>query len=388
MTVLLTRKRQVPIELEAQEGQAATLDASDVQFGVEEVESTYTPEAQERNPLRATLSRSGVVIGAKFAELTGRTEIVQRVAGDPLTTVPPFHDVLLACGLAEAEVKTCVTATGAGTFTIGEHITGAAGADVYCVSSTGTLLTYVLRSGDTEIAATELLTGDDSGATVTSDATPTLLVTGVAYHPVSSNVGSYTIADYMDGVALTLFGARATGQFGAAGVGQIGYLNFTFSGQASAPVDASLFTGTTVPNIVPQTFLSALVSTGSGPDTMCVDSFSLDFGNTLGRRNCANEANGVIAYRIVERLPLITIDPERDLEGGTPFFTDYDAATLFGFTATIGQVAGRRAQVIAGRCQYSEMTAADREGIATLGVTLRPTNVTSDGDDEYFILFS
>ena len=387
MVVILTRKRQMPIEVEAVEGTAETLIAADVQFGVEELESSFTPELQERNPLRATLSREGVVVGAKFGEITGRTEIVQRIAADPVTTVPPFHDVLLASGHAQAEVKTSVTTAGAGTFRVGEHVTGASGADVYVISSTGTLFTYVLPTGNTEIVGTELLTGDDSGATVTSDAGPTLAVTGVAYHPVSSGTSAFTLGDYMDGVETTLFGSRATGTFGAGGVGQIGYLNFTFNGQAAAPGDQPLLTGTSVPNIVPETFLSAAVTAGSGADLLCVDAFSLDFGNTLGRRNCANQANGIISYRITERLPLITIDPERDLEANVPFFTNFDAATQFGFNALIGQTAGTRARVIAGRCQYSELAGADREGIATLNATLRPAATTSDGDDEYFICF-
>ena len=189
--------------------------------------------------------------------------------------------------------------------------------------------------------------------TATGHATINVTDIGVCYHPTSSNVPSFTIGDYMDGVANTLFGARANGSINVANVGAMAYLNFNFQGTAQAPVDAALFTGTTVPDIVPETFLSAAVSLDG--DSVCVDSFALDFGNTLAERPCANAATGITSYRITDRLPVITIDPERELEATVAFFTDLAAGTRLGFEATIGQTSGTRLKVVAGRCQYTEL---------------------------------
>lgn len=384
---LLTRKRQVAIEQEAVEGTAETLVAGDVQFLVEELDSSFAPEVNERNPLRETLSREGVVPGAKLGTINGRTELKQRNSGDAVTTPPPMVDVLLASGHAAGQVKTATMDATIGAFVAGERLDGDAGTpcELYYISGEGgTTLTYALRAGAQDIQNGETVTGLDSAVTSIAT-TPAPTQIGLAYYPVSSGVPSFTVADYMDGVVTTLFGARCNGGINCERAGAIGYMTFAFEGKALAPVDAALFTGTSVPNIVPETFLSAGVKAHG--DLLCVDSFNLDFARQLARRPCANQPTGIISHRITDRLPVITIDPERELEATVDFFAKFDAATQFGFTATIGQSAGKKTIVVAGRCQYSELSNADREGIATLGASLRCNAASSGGDDEYFICF-
>lgn len=395
---LLIRKRQIAIEEEGTEGSAETLVAADVQFLVEDVESSYTPEANDRNPMRETLSHEGVVIGAEFGEITGRTELKQRNSGDAVTTNPPMHDLYLAAGLVQCGIWT-VQLAGAptGTFRAGEHVTGDDGtpADIYVLGVDGSnVMTYALRvspAGHDPVAA-EGLTGDDSGATASVDAAPAITQLGVGYHPTSSSTApSFTVGDYMDGVVNTIFGARANAQVNVGGVGQLGYLQFTAQGTADAPVDGALLVGVSIPNIVPEVFLSASVKVHGKPldvddvAELCVDSFTLDFANTLARRNCANKATGIVSYRITDRLPVINIDPERELEATIPFFTNFGAGYAFGFEATIGSTAGKKTWIVAARCQYTELPGADREGIAILNAALRCNAASTGGDDEFFI---
>lgn len=377
---LLTRKKQFATEQEAVEGTAEVLVAADVQTEVEDLEGRFTPELQERNPLREDLSPAASVVGITQGEISGRAEL--KPSATPATIVPPVVDVLLALGLQQNTLRTMnLSGAPVGTFVAGEYITGATAGQGFFIQLVGTVMTFVQLVA---FVALENITGQVSGATATVNATPAFTDIGFAYRPNSINPPSFTSAVMHDGKKIELIGSRGTGSFEVAGTGQIGYCNFTLSGKAVAPIDQALFAGVNLPNIVPETFKNASVRAGT--IELCVNAFNLTLNNTVARRSCTNELTGIKSHRITARRAVISIDPEQELEAAIPFFTQFAAGTLFGFYAQIGSSVGKRVWIVASRAQYIELGQGDRDGLSTHAAQLLCSRGARPGGDDDFII--
>lgn len=393
---LLIRKSQFAIEVEGTEGTAEVLAAADVQFEVEELSSGFTNEVNERNPLRTSLSKVPFQSGIKVGEITGRVELV---GGGDDSTNPPTHDVILAMGFAQVGPTKSFDTTGGvtGTFIPGELCTATGGKVVRFLKHDDANATlYVVEISGGELNDADTVTGAKSGATVTIDTPDGVTALNFAYMPDPSSP-SFTAGHYMDGMRKLVFGARGTGTINVDGAGQLPYLNFTLNGKATKPIDAALFTGLTLPTVIPLAFLSAGVvivegdATTGETDTVCLDSFALDFANTVARRPCANDAAGIFSFRITDRAPQITIDPEAQLEADLDFWSKYDAGTAFGFYAQIGSDdaanASKRLAICAPNAQFQGIEAGDRDGLATYSATLRLNGSEDEGDDEVILAF-
>lgn len=381
---LLKRKQQFALKVEAVEGTAETLAAADVDMEVDDLDATFTPELRERRPLRNDLSATASVVGMLMGEITGRVELKPSLA--PATTDPQQHTLLLACSLQQHALRTmALTGAPAGNPVPGEYILGGIAGTGFFIRVDGTTMMFVQLVA---FVAAETITGTVSGFTATVHGTPAFTDIGKAYRPNSVNPPSFTGAQYMDGKRKLAFGARADATFQVGGVGQIGYTQFTLSGKMTQPTDVALLAGVSVPRVVPETFLGAQVKTVdlADIDLLCVDSFSLALNNTLARRACANEATGIISYRNTDRRPMITIDPEQELEAAINFFVKFAAGTQFGFYAQIGQTVGRRVIICAPRCQYQELGEGDRDNIATHTAQLLCCSGGSPGGDDDFII--
>lgn len=378
---LKTRKKQLAMKAEGTEGVAETLTAGDVVFEVEDLEGQYTPEMQERRPLRSSLSAVPNVVGKEFGPITGRTELKPAaLATDPL----PLERLLLSLGLQAHDAVT-IELAGAptGTFTAGEYITGDGTGEGLFLRLDGTTLMYARLSA---FAASEGITGSISGATATVDAAGSETVVGKAYRPDSGDGSSFTSGALMDGLKWEAFGARGDGSFEVGGTGQIGYVSFTVNGPMLAPVDQALFSGVTIPKVKPSTFKGSTV-TADGV-ALCIDSFSLSLNNTVAQRACSDAATGVKSYRITDRRPTLSIDPEVELEATIDFQSKLAGAALFGFYAQIGADTEKRVIFAASQAQYTELGNADRESLATYAASLLLTGGGHpDGDDEFVIAF-
>jgi hypothetical protein len=381
---LLARKKQFALKQETTEGTAETLAAADVKMEVEDLQGNFTPEMQERNPLRADLGRSASVVGITMGEITGKTELVP---GAPAaTTDPNVHRLLLALGFQQHPARTgTLAAPPTGTPLAGEYITGNIGGTGFFISASGTSLTFVQL---TAFNIGEVVTGSQSGFTATMHATaPNFTDLGKAYRPNSATPPAFTSAVMHDGKRIQIFGSRGDGSIEVGGAGQIGYLNFTLNGAAVQPVDAALFSGVSVPVTIPETFLNA--SLKAGGVELCVDAFTLALGNTVARRTCSNALTGIKSYRMTARQPRITIEPEQELESVINFFGKFAAGTLFDFFAVIGTTVGKRVIIVASRAQYAELGQGDREGISTHPAQIALTRgLAPGGDDEFLIVFA
>jgi len=377
---LLSRKKQFAIKQETTEGTAETLAAGDVLMEVDELEGRFTPEFQERHPLREDLSPAAGVVGITAAEITGKTEL--KPAAVP-TNDPPCHRVLLACGLQQNLLRTGIGGA-IGTFIAGEYMVGGASGRGYFVRIDATVnLTFVEIVA---FAASEVATGQVSSATWTFGASPTFTTIGKAYRPNSVAPPSFTAAVMADGKKFELIGGRATCSFEVGGAGQIGYANFSMQGKAIAPVDQALFAGVAAITTVPEVFKSSAVT--AEQVALVVNSFNLSLNNTLARRVASNELTGIKSVKITNRRPTIAVDPEQELEAAIPFFTRFAAGTLFGFYAQIGSTVGKRTIIVASRTQYTELGQGDRDGIATHAANLLCSRgATPGGDDDLLVCF-
>jgi hypothetical protein len=388
MTVILTRKKQFALKEEAVEGTAETLVVADIDMNVEELEMTFSPELQDRRPLRTDLGPLAGVVGVTMGEITGRTELKPGVNA---TTSPQFDLLLKALGLQKLDVYTYdVTGAATGTFDPGEKVTDgglAQGIMLATSASTFTIAEIIAFAND------DVITGDISGATQTVAAAINRTRVGTAYRPDSTVIHkSFTAMVLHDGLRKQIFGARGDGTLEAAGVGQLGYLTFTLNGAAVAPVDGALFTPS-LTEIVPETFVGSTVKVVNGDpaagseDVFCVDSFSLALGNTVARRACSDAATGIKSYRITERRPIISIDPEQDLEANIDFMTKLAAGTVFSFSAFIGSSVLKRTQIVAPQVQYQELGNEDREGISAYSAQLLCAAQSTLDDAEFTIAF-
>ena len=380
---LLTRKKQFAIKVEASEGTAEVLAAADVVMEVEELEQVPQLEMVERNPLRADLSPTAAVVGIQAGEITGRTELKPGLLA---TDDPNAHRVMLALGMQQHTAKRVdLTAAPTGTFIPGEYITGGG-------SGTG-FFSNVLTGPDrmefvelVAFVASEVITGSISGATATVNATPAEVTIGKGYRPDSVGPSSFTAAVMQDGLKKEIFGSRGDGSIEIAGTGQVAFLAYTLNGAMVTPVDTALFTGVSIPNVVPETFKGGALQAGT--DALCVDSFTLNLANTVARRVCSDAATGIKSYKITERGPTVSIDPEQELEATIAFMGKLFGGTEFGFLAQIGSTALKRVRIMASRAQYTELGNADRESLATYAATLRLNRGKApSGDDEYIIVF-
>lgn len=382
---ILERTKQFAIAIETTEGTAETLAASGVTMEIEEATANFIREMNTRNPHRTTLTKPKPIPGRGRGEISGRVELTpgETAASDN----PPCHRVLQALGMKQFPVKTCdLDAAPSGTFIPGERITGDVAAEMYFISLTGTTMTYL---SVTDPADSENLTGQISAADADGNATINVTAIGFGYMPTSAeaDMESATACLNEGGIRTTIYGARGTGRFFCDGSGEIGYLEFTLSGTATKPTDQSDFSGTNVPSVAPEAFLSSAADVDG--DTLCFNAVALELNNQVVERRCSDAATGIRAYRISDRDPKINIDPEVQLEAEHATFTKYDGATAFGFYCQIGSSAGKRFIICAAQATYEGIDKADREGIRTYNATLACTEGEEDvGDDEFLIAFT
>lgn len=380
----LNRIKQFSIAQEATTGTAETLLASDVPAVLEEMGSSFTPEMNERNPYRRSLSGQKPIPGLRMAELSGKLELV---AGGDATTPPACDLMLKACGLQRGDVKRLALTGVSGTFGVGERITAGVNAEGIVLQAFSSTSIAVLEIGSTPFVDTDSITGGTSAATGTVSGAPADF--GFGYRPISERsdqaVPTFTAAVNDDGVRTRVRGALGTGSISVEKAGALGYLDFQLSGASEKPTDVPLITGTNELVIDPETFLAAGVEYDG--DQLSISAFTLDFGNEVNNTLDANDASGIKQYRITDRNPRITIDPEATDEATIAFFGKYDSAASGVFAATIGSSVGKRVRVVAPSASYSRLDTQEREGILAYSAELALQTETSDGDDDFIIAF-
>lgn len=379
---MLTRRKQLAIAQEATTGTAEALGAGDVVATFDEIEPAFEPEFNERTPLRSHLSPQTPVRGIRKGQVRGKLELV---GGGDAVTLPPCDRILLACGMRRLVAQSATVSGGSGTPVPGEQLTNGSGGVARFVRIIGTTVFLAVESGS--FADLDNLTGATSGATIELASDP--VAAGFSYLPVTETsaapLPTFTCQVISDGLRDRLVGALGTCQISAEQAGALAYLEFTLMGSQDTPTDAAEISGASPPSIVPETFLAAGLALDG--DSLVCNSIRLDMQNEVSPRRDANSANGIQAYRITNRAPQISIDPEAQLEGEVPFYAKLDSTARFGFTAMVGQSAGKRMVITAPAASYSQLGVGDRDGNRTYDATLALANAQPEGDDELMLSF-
>ena len=376
---LLKRVGEIALKVESTEGTAETLAAADADLAIMDPAFSPNIEHNPREVVRQYLSNLAQVTGKRFGGISFGVEMK---GSGSIATVPSWDEALRCAGFGRSTVERInIGAVTGGPFTPGEIITGGtSGATARVVGQvlTGAAsIPYVVVSG--VLVTAELLTGGTSGATATSSSGPTASQ-GFVWEPLSAAVPSCTVGFYNDGLRKLLVGCRST--FTAEMVnGGIAKFGFDFQGVYGGVTDLAVL-GPTYETAIPEAFLSANLALQDAFSPHFT-SLNVDMANDVQIRETANNANGGISAKIVDRDPSASIDPEATLVADHDWYGKVLSGATGHVHCEVGSTVGTRLIIAMPRVQYQSPSEGDRAGIQTLGLTLRMVSESiNTGDDE------
>ena len=378
----LSTKKQIAVKIEALEGVAESLSASDGGYLV--YDPKFSPDVQmfTRNPVRQTLSKMGKLPGIKSANATFKLEL--RGSG-VATTSPTWFKMMKACGFDEHDVYSIGIGTvSSGPFKHLEIITGGtSNATAYVVYDTvdGVTTLYLIPISGT-LQDAEVITGARSGATATTSGTP--IAFGKALKPTSKeDIPSLTIGAYEDGIRKLIKGSRGKAQF-LFKAGEPSMMDFDFKGVLSEIADVPFLTGINYDETVPPTFLDAKMTMNEY--SAVFSELELHWGNSLAAIENANDSAGIQCYRIADRDALGTFNAEMVAVSEHDFFGRWfnNSKNILDFQ--IGTIAGNRFRFIAPYASYSSIEDVDKDNIQYVNTSFELEGGFPDGDDELLIV--
>lgn len=232
-----------------------------------------------------------------------------------------------------------------------------------------------------------------SGATNTPDAWSSLLkacactedTTGVtvAYSPLSEPDSYETLTMWLniDGVRLGVTGAMGSAVL-TGNIGEPMMVEFTFTGVYAGAADQAISDINLPETGIPAVFQGvAFTFGGTG---YCFSSLSLDLGNEVSARDCANEAEGILTYLVTDRNPSLTLDPEMQLVATEDFYGTFVGATL----NAIAFNAGSDVAFSIPQFQITGISDDERNGVVVAGLSGDCVTTTEAGDNEWLMTLS
>jgi hypothetical protein len=192
------------------------------------------------------------------------------------------------------------------------------------------------------------------------------------------------VAYYEDGRIFKVHSVRGNMEL-AAQIGQPVMMTFEFRGVPEEEVDGALLSGISFDDVVPPVFQGVIADLG-GSSPQCFSEFTLNMGNVLSPRQCAEADSGYLAVRIPDRDITASINPEAALlADDNPFAKLFSGATD-ALAIQIGTVAGNIIEINARYVQTVGVDDAEREGyrVDARKLALRAPEFDAGGD--YFEL--
>jgi len=392
--VLLNRKRYIAAKTEAAEGTAETLTATEAVFQLYEPTAEFEVQMFQRDPAKPSLSKLVETVGTKSSRFRFR----QEMRGSASVSVAPSWGVLLkACGFDQNAINS-IASTGAGitnTVKHGSTITGgtstATGRVIGQYSGSGVKTVYYKVLTGT-FSSGEVITSNDSPAgSFTSGAGPSANVgfewklnsgptAGVGGETLTLGLFEEDAAAGSNTLRKLMRGARGTVRI-AHKVGEPVFLEMEFMGVHQSITDTTKLTQT-LETTVPPVYLSAGLVLGSFSPIF--SSLDIDIGNNLAPRFSANDASGILSYRITNRNPVGTMDPESALVAGKDWFGDWFAPNTSYLEETVGATAGNRFKIFAPAFQITNIADGNRDdlSLANLSVAFKSDGGAAQEDNE------
>lgn len=206
----------------------------------------------------------------------------------------------------------------------------------------------------------------------------------VTYTVSTDSHASATLYLYMDGRLHTITGARGSAKM-IFSAGKTCIMEFTMKGLYTAPTSASLPTTTYETTVTLPPVCKSSLFTFNSKSTLVTQTVELDFGAEVVKRPSLNSANAVAGFEIVGFKPVVTIDPEAQIETSYTFRTD-QLTTQRAVAVVATRAAGNIVTLNVPKMNITKIEYADREGI--LIEKLEGEASANSGNDAFNIVFS
>lgn len=230
-------------------------------------------------------------------------------------------------------------------------------------ASTGATVIYYRPAGG-NFDGSEDLDRIGPGSPATGVATTTADPVFVQGHTVSTRI-------YEDGRTTTGVGMQGNVSIDME-VSKPWTLNFDLRGGYVDSTDRPEITGIDYDYRVPPGWEDALCNIATNEDatydsvadevSVCINTMSIDLGNSLTDRLCANAAGGVAGTNITERAGTISFDPEATYESEFPWAGNLFAGNVSRFITTLGSSDGNRFRASMPGIQFTQAPHGDRDG--------------------------
>lgn len=199
-----------------------------------------------------------------------------------------------------------------------------------------------------------------------------------------SNVKTLTLGSYIDGVFKSIAGAVGTGKL-VCPAGKMAYIDWTFTGVWQAPTDTAII-APTYPTAFPIKYTSATTTYNSV--ALCVENFTLDFGNEVVMRECASTAAGYISGIITNRKPRITANPEAVTVAAQDRYGLWLSATEAAFSVVLDGPSTSTITISAPKAQIVNCQEGDRNKMVIDEVEWACNKNGTSNDQEFSIVFA
>jgi hypothetical protein len=209
-----------------------------------------------------------------------------------------------------------------------------------------------------------------------------------------SNVKTLTIGTYQyDGSTGTVFKSirGAMGSFVVTlPTGRAGYIDWTFIGPwVNDPTNETMLTPT-YPNVKPLRFASGLAEWNNV--NLCVESATINSGNTLALRECPTTEAGFISAYIGDRRPTVTLNPEASTISAQNRYASLIAMDEYALELDVGGPTGTSSNAVlsfdAPKAQLISIQEGDRNGMVVDNLEFQLNRNGSTQDQELSIIFT
>ena len=162
-------------------------------------------------------------------------------------------------------------------------------------------------------------------------------------------------------------------------------ITFNFKGLYQTIVDASNPTLSNLESTLPQIIQDASFTWGSY--SAIASKLDLDFGANVVPAESFNASYAIYAFRISDRDPKGSFNPDATLEATHPFWADWKGNTTRALSIQIGESAGNICTISIPKCSSTGPKYEDKEGVLAYNVPFMMVENATD-DDEISIAFT
>jgi len=208
--------------------------------------------------------------------------------------------------------------------------------------------------------------------------------TSVTYKPTSSSIESCTLYFQIDGRQHIITGARGTVKI-IHDAGQYAVLEFSFKGIHNTPTNTALTTPTFESTLPP--ICKSASFTYNSRTTLVVKMAEIDMQNVIVMRPSLNATFAVAGFEVTGRNPIMTVDPEAQIETSYDFRGD-QLTTQRQVSYVAGATAGNICTITVPKYNITDIEYGDREGILIETLKGECNKSAAAGDDEVQIVFT